>query len=39
MNKTSGIVTWKVALKPQEKKNVDFAFRVDVPSSYDLGGL
>jgi uncharacterized protein (TIGR02231 family) len=39
VNKTSGIVTWKVALKPQEKKNVDFAFRVDVPSSYDLGGL
>jgi uncharacterized protein (TIGR02231 family) len=34
-----GIAKWKVALKAGEKKKVDFAFRVDVPSSYDTGGL
>ncbi len=34
-----GIARWKVSLKPGEKKSVDFAFRVDVPSSYDMGGL
>lgn len=39
VNKASGVATWKVPLKPQEKKSVDFVFRVDVPSSYELGGL
>ncbi len=39
LNPATGVVSWKVPLKPQEKKTVDFAFRVDVPSSYDLGGL
>lgn len=34
-----GIAKWKVALKPGENKKVDFTFRVDVPSSYDTGGL
>ena len=34
-----GIAKWKVSLKAGEKKKVDFAFRVDVPSSYDTGGL
>ncbi len=34
-----GIAKWKVSLKPGDKRVVDFAFRVDVPTSYDLGGL
>ncbi len=34
-----GIAKWKVSLKAGEKKKVDFAFRVDVPSSYETGGL
>ena len=34
-----GIAKWKVSLKAGERKKVDFAFRVDVPSSYDTGGL
>jgi uncharacterized protein (TIGR02231 family) len=32
-----GIAKWKVALKPGDKRNVDLAFRVDVPNSYDTG--
>ncbi len=39
VNKASGVASWKVGLKPQEKKTVDFGFRVDVPTSYDMGGL
>jgi uncharacterized protein (TIGR02231 family) len=39
VNKQSGVVSWKVPLKPAEKKTVDFGFRVDVPTSYDMGGL
>ncbi len=39
INPKDGIARWKVSLKPGEKKKVDFAFRVDVPSSYDTGGL
>lgn len=34
-----GIAKWKVTLKAGEKKKVDFGFRVDVPTSYDTGGL
>ncbi|MFT3709063.1 MAG: mucoidy inhibitor MuiA family protein [Archangium sp.] len=34
-----GIAKWKVALKAGEKKKLDFAFRVDVPQTYDMGGL
>lgn len=34
-----GLVKWKVSLKAQEKKTVDFIFRVDVPTSYETGGL
>ncbi|MFO0599110.1 MAG: mucoidy inhibitor MuiA family protein [Myxococcaceae bacterium] len=34
-----GIAKWKVALRAGEKKKVDLAFRVDVPQSYDMGGL
>jgi uncharacterized protein (TIGR02231 family) len=34
-----GIARWKVSLEPGESKGVDFAFRVDVPTSYGLDGL
>lgn len=39
VNKASGVASWKVALKPQERRTIDFGFRVDVPTSYDMGGL
>lgn len=38
-NKADGRVTWKLKLAPQEKKPVRFDFVVDVPKSYDSGGL
>lgn len=34
-----GIATWKLRLAPAEKRTVDLVFHVDVPSSYDSGGL
>ena len=34
-----GIATWKLKLAPAEKKKLELAFHVDVPSSYDSGGL
>ncbi|MBL8911113.1 MAG: mucoidy inhibitor MuiA family protein, partial [Archangium sp.] len=34
-----GIAKWKVGLRAGEKKKVEFGFRVDVPQSYDMGGL
>jgi uncharacterized protein (TIGR02231 family) len=34
-----GIVIWRVKMKSGEKRNVDLAFHVDVPSSYDTGSL
>jgi|SRR5579871_599053 len=34
-----GIVTWRVKLAPSEQRKLDFAFHVDVPSSYDSGGM
>lgn len=34
-----GIAKWAVTLKPGEKKKLDLDFRVDVPNSYDTGGL
>jgi len=34
-----GVVTWKVEVPAGGKKDVDLAFHVDVPSSYDSGGL
>ena len=34
-----GIVTWRLPLKPGEKRTVDLAFHVDAPSSYDTGGM
>lgn len=39
VNKASGVASWKVPLKAQERKTIDFGFRVDVPTSYDMGGL
>jgi uncharacterized protein (TIGR02231 family) len=39
LNAPDGIAQWKVSLRPGEKKTVEFAFRVDVPTSYELGGL
>lgn len=39
LQKDDGIVTWKLELAPGEKKTVDLAFHVDVPSSYDTSGL
>jgi uncharacterized protein (TIGR02231 family) len=38
MNASDGIAKWKVKLGPSEKKNVELAYKVDVPSSYDTGG-
>lgn len=32
-----GIARWKVALKPGDKRNVELAFKVEVPNSYDTG--
>jgi uncharacterized protein (TIGR02231 family) len=34
-----GIAKWKVKLGPGEQKNVELAYKVDVPGSYDTGGL
>lgn len=39
MNPKDGIAKWKVGLKPGEKKKVELGYRVDVPQSYDMGGL
>lgn len=38
MNPADGIAKWKVKLGAQAKQNVELAYKVDVPSSYDLGG-
>lgn len=35
----SGKVTWRAALKPGEKKTYELWFHVDVPGSYDAGGM
>lgn len=39
LQKEDGRVRWKTSLKPGEKRRLELAFHVDVPSSYDLGGL
>lgn len=39
LDAADGIATWKLQLAPAEKRTVDFVFHVDVPSSYDSGGL
>jgi uncharacterized protein (TIGR02231 family) len=38
-NEQSGIVTWPLKLTAGERKKVKLAFAVDVPTTYDLGGL
>lgn len=37
--KDDGIATWKLQMKPGEKKQIDLAYHVDVPSDYDTGNL
>lgn len=39
VEKSDGIVTWKVQLPPGQKKTVELAFHVEVPGSYDSGGM
>jgi uncharacterized protein (TIGR02231 family) len=39
LEKSDGIVTWKLKIPKGETKNVDLIFHVDVPSSYDNGNL
>lgn len=39
LNAQTGVATWRVKLKPAEQRNVELAYRVEVPSSYDTGGL
>jgi uncharacterized protein (TIGR02231 family) len=34
-----GIATWRVRLAPAERRTLDLAFHVDVPSEYELGDL
>lgn len=34
-----GVLVWKVKLAPSETRKLELAFHVDVPSSYDNGGL
>jgi uncharacterized protein (TIGR02231 family) len=34
-----GIVSWTLTLAPAEQRSVEFVFHVEVPSSYDTGGL
>ena len=36
---TDGVVTWKPRIAPGEKKVFDLVYFIDVPSSYDSGGL
>ncbi len=36
---SDGVATWKLPLKPTDTKRVELAFDVDVPSSYESGGL
>jgi uncharacterized protein (TIGR02231 family) len=39
LGKDDGIAKWKVPLKAGEQKSVVLAFKVEVPDSYDTGGL
>jgi len=39
LSQKEGIARWKVKLAAGEKKNVLFDFQVDVPQSYETGGL
>jgi len=33
-----GIVTWRLTLKPGEKRTVELRYAIDVPAAYDAGG-
>jgi uncharacterized protein (TIGR02231 family) len=39
LDKEDGIISWKLKLAPAEQRDVELSFHVDVPSSYDMGGL
>ena len=39
LDAVDGLITWKVKLAPSEKRSLELSFHVDVPSSYDMGGL
>jgi uncharacterized protein (TIGR02231 family) len=39
LDAADGIATWKLKLAPADKRTVDLVFHVDVPSSYDSGGM
>lgn len=39
LDAADGIVSWKLTLAPAEQRDVELSFHVDVPSSYDMGGL
>jgi uncharacterized protein (TIGR02231 family) len=39
LDAVDGLVTWTVKLAPAEKRSLKLGFHVDVPSSYDMGGL
>lgn len=39
LDKQDGIAKWALPLKAGEKKTVNLSFRVDVPNSYETGGL
>jgi uncharacterized protein (TIGR02231 family) len=39
LEKSDGIATWKVPLKPGDKKKLELSYRVEVPASYDTGSF
>jgi len=34
-SRDDGLLTWKLALAPGQKRELDLVFRIEVPSSYD----
>jgi len=39
MDKDDGIAKWTLTVKPQERQTITLSFRVEVPDSYDTGGI
>lgn len=39
VNAAEGFISWRVKLAPAEKRSLELAFHVDVPSGYDTGHL
>lgn len=39
LDANDGIAKWKVKLAQAEQKNVELMYKVEVPNSYDMGGL